>query len=361
MAGDKFAVVDDAMEAREIAQKRQRLEREAQEPSEPEGHRRSKTSCRAAQGRAEWRTLRIIIKADQGGPAEALADALGQLCTSEVQVDVIHRGVGAITESDILLAKASGAIILGFHVRPDNNARATAEREGVDVRTYRIIYEAVEDVRNALEGLLKPEEREVVLGEAEVRELFKVRKVGTIAGCSVRSGVISGPPRRASSATASRSIPATSSSLKRFKDDVREVREGFECGIGIENFNDLKVGDVIESFRMEEVKRTLAGSAASGGRLGCRRSRSSPATSTRVDPHHDHRRTNLGPPPSRLPVAEGQAQRAEAALLGAPAVAQRVGRGDGPPGPLAARRDRVCRRGHRRARWSRRFCARPIG
>ena len=134
--------------------------------------------------------LRIIIKADQGGPAEALADALAQLSTGEVRVDVVHRGVGAITESDVLLAKASGAIILGFHVRPDSNARAAAEREQVDVRTYRIIYEAVEDVRNALEGLLKPEERETVLGEAEVLQLFKVSKVGTIAGCMVRSGVI---------------------------------------------------------------------------------------------------------------------------------------------------------------------------
>ena len=134
--------------------------------------------------------LRIIIKADQGGPAEALADALAQLSTSEVRVDVVHRGVGAITESDILLAKASGAIVLGFHVRPDSNARAAAEREQVDVRTYRIIYEAVEDVRNALEGLLKPEERETVLGEAEVLQLFKVSKVGTIAGCMVRSGTI---------------------------------------------------------------------------------------------------------------------------------------------------------------------------
>ncbi len=164
----------------------------------------------------------------------------------------------------MLLAKASGAIVLGFHVRPDSNARATAEREQVDVRTYRIIYEAVEDVRNALEGLLKPEERETVLGEAEVLQLFKVSKVGTIAGCTVRSGVIQ---RTAKARVIRDGVPVYTgsvSSLKRFKDDVREVREGLECGIGIENFNDLKVGDRIESFRMEEVKRTLAGSAASG-------------------------------------------------------------------------------------------------
>jgi translation initiation factor IF-2 len=211
--------------------------------------------------------LRIIIKADQGGPAEALADALAQLTTSEVRVDVVHRGVGAITESDILLAKASGAIVLGFHVRPDSNARAAAEREQVDVRTYRIIYEAVEDVRNALEGLLKPEERETVLGEAEVLQLFKVSKVGTIAGCMVRSGTIQRTAKARVTRDGTPVYTGTLSSLKRFKDDVREVREGLECGIGIENFNDLKVGDRIESFRMEEIKRTLqpAASGESGG------------------------------------------------------------------------------------------------
>ena len=187
-AGDTFAVVTDAVEAREIAQKRQRLEREAQNRRTARGGTLEDFSRALKEG--EVSTLRIIIKADQGGPAEALADALAQLGTGEVRVDVVHRGVGAITESDVLLAKASGAIVLGFHVRPDSNARAAAEREQVDVRTYRIIYEAVEDVRNALEGLLKPEERETVLGEAEVLQLFKVSKVGTIAGCTVRSGVI---------------------------------------------------------------------------------------------------------------------------------------------------------------------------
>jgi translation initiation factor IF-2 len=258
-AGDTFVVVTDAVEAREIAQKRQRLEREAQNRRSQKGTSLEDFSRALKEG--EVSTLRIIIKADQGGPAEALADALAQLGTGEVRVDVVHRGVGAITESDILLAKASGAIVLGFHVRPDSNARAAAEREQVDVRTYRIIYEAVEDVRNALEGLLKPEERETVLGEAEVLQLFKVSKVGTIAGCSVRSGVI----QRTAKARVIRDgvsvYTGALSSLKRFKDDVREVREGLECGIGIENFNDLKVGDRIESFRMEEIKRTLSASA----------------------------------------------------------------------------------------------------
>jgi translation initiation factor IF-2 len=259
-AGDSFAVVTDAVEAREIAQKRQRLEREAQNRRSQRGGTLEDISRALKEG--EVSSLRIIIKADQGGPAEALADALAQLSTSEVRVDVVHRGVGAITESDVLLAKASGAIVLGFHVRPDSNARTAAERESVDVRTYRIIYEAVEDVRNALEGLLKPEEKETVLGEAEVLQLFKVSKVGTIAGCSVRSGTIQRTAKARIIRDGSVVYTGNLASLKRFKDDVREVREGLECGIGIENFNDLKVGDRIESFKMEEVKRTLQPEAA---------------------------------------------------------------------------------------------------
>jgi len=263
-AGDTFSVMADAGAARVIAQKRQRLEREAQ-------HRRSgrvKTLEDFMAERAEGgaATLRIIIKADQGGPAEALADALAQLSTPEVKVEVVHRGVGAITDSDVLLAKASNAIIIGFHVRPDSNARASAEREKVEIRTYRIIYEAVEEVRGAMEGLLAPEKKEVVLGEAEVRQTFKIAKVGTIAGCFVRSGVI---PRTARVRVIRDGVEVYEGgigSLKRFKDDVREVREGFECGIGIENFNDVKVGDLIEAYRIEEVARSLdVGSAAKGG------------------------------------------------------------------------------------------------
>src|SRR6266550_4043820 len=255
-AGDSFLAMDDAAAAREIAQKRQRLEREAQ-------HRRSgrvKTledfMAEAAEGGVA--TLRIIIKADQGGPAEALADALAQLSTSEVKVEVVHRGVGAITESDVLLAKASGAIIVGFHVRPDSNARAAADRERVEIRTYRIIYEAVEEVKLAMEGLLAPEKKEVVLGEAEVRQIFKIAKIGTIAGCFVRSGVIPRTGRVRVIRNGVEVYDGTLASLKRFKDDVREVREGFECGIGIENFNDVKVGDLIESYRIEEVARSLS-------------------------------------------------------------------------------------------------------
>jgi translation initiation factor IF-2 len=262
-AGDTFLVVADANEAREIAQKRQRLEREAQNRRGARGGTLEDFSRALKEGQVTQ--LKIIIKADQGGPAEALADALAQLSNAEVRVDVIHRGVGAITESDVLLAKASGAIILGFHVRPDANARATAERESVDVRTYRIIYEAVEDVRAALEGLLKPEQRESVLGDAEVLQVFKVSKVGTIAGCTVRSGVIQRTAKVRVVRDGTLIYTGGISSLKRFKDDVKEVREGLECGIGIENFNDLKVGDRIEAFRIEEIKRTLQPAAGATG------------------------------------------------------------------------------------------------
>ncbi len=259
-AGDTFLGMSDAVEAREIAQKRQRLEREAQNRRTARGGTLEDISRALKEGAVSQ--LRIIIKADQGGPAEALADSLAQLGTGEVRVDVVHRGVGQISESDVLLAKASGAIILGFHVRPDANARAAAEREGVDIRTYRIIYEAVEDVRNALEGLLKPEQRETILGEAEVLELFKVTRVGTIAGSRVTQGIIT---RTASVRVVRDGVAVYTgalSSLKRFKDDAKEVREGLECGIGVENFNDLKVGDRIEAFKTEEIKRTLAASAA---------------------------------------------------------------------------------------------------
>ncbi|TMA24538.1 MAG: translation initiation factor IF-2, partial [Deltaproteobacteria bacterium] len=249
-------VVEEATSSREIAQRRQRLDREAKSRRTGRGVSLEDFMAQTAPG--QGRKLQIVIKADQGGPAEALADALEQLSTTEVQVEIIHRGVGAISESDIQLAKASGAVIIGFHVRPDNNARTAAEREGVDIKLYRIIYEAVNDVRAALEGMLRPEQREVVIGEAQVREVFKISKVGTIAGCIVRHGVINRQSRVRVVRDGVEIYEGAIASLKRFKDDVREVREGFECGIGIENFNDVKVNDVIECFRTEQVARTLA-------------------------------------------------------------------------------------------------------
>jgi translation initiation factor IF-2 len=261
MAGDQMLVVTDANAAREIAQRRERLDREAK------SRRTSKTalsleSFMAQATAGEKRSLKILIKADQGGPAEALADALVQLSNAEVQVEVVQRAVGAVTESDILFAKAAQAIILGFHVRPDTKARAAAEREGVDIRLYKIIYEAVNDVKAALEGMLRPEVKEVILGEAEVREVFKVSRVGTIAGCSVRSGIINRKQRVRVIRDGVEVFEGAISSLKRFKDDVAEVRDGFECGIGVENFNDVKVGDVIECFKTESVARLLSDTAA---------------------------------------------------------------------------------------------------
>jgi translation initiation factor IF-2 len=261
MAGDQLLVVEDATAARDVAQRRQRLDREAKSRRTSRGGV-SLEDFMAQSAGGEQRNLRILIKADQGGPAEALADALAQMSTAEVKVEVVHRGVGAISESDILLAKASGAIIIGFHVRPDNNARTAAEREGVDIRLYRIIYEAVNDVRAALEGLLRPEEREVISGEAEVREVFKISRIGTIAGCSVRSGIINRQGRVRVIRNGVEVYDGTIASLRRFKEDVREVREGFECGISVENFNDIKVGDVIEAYRTEEVARTLESTTA---------------------------------------------------------------------------------------------------
>jgi len=256
MAGDQLLVVDDATAAREIAQRRERLDREAKSRRTTRGVVSLEDfMSQAAAG--QKRQLRLVIKADQGGPAEALADALQQLSNNEVQVEIIHRAVGAIAESDILLAKAAGAIIIGFHVRPDNNARNAAEREGVDIKLYRIIYEAVADVKAALEGMLRPEEREVVFGEAEVRETFKVARVGTIAGCIVRSGIINRKGRIRVIRDGIEIYDGAIASLRRFKDDVNEVKEGYECGIGIENFNDLKIGDVFECYRTEEVARTL--------------------------------------------------------------------------------------------------------
>jgi len=262
-AGDKFSAVKEAVDAREIAQKRQRLDREAEHRRTSKAVSLEDLSRQIESGQAE--ALKIIIKADQGGPAEALADAFAQLSTEEVTVEIVHRGVGAVSESDVLLAKASGAVIVGFHVRPDANARASAEREKVDIRTYRVIYDAVEDVRSALEGMLSPEEKETVFGEVEVREIFKISGVGTIAGCYVRSGLVRRGLKIRVVRDAVEVYDGEMASLKRFKDDVKEVKEGLECGIGVENFNDIKVGDVLEAYQIEQVARTLEPTGASKG------------------------------------------------------------------------------------------------
>jgi translation initiation factor IF-2 len=257
-AGDLLAAMD-AVRASEIATTRQRLEREKQLRIKGRGVKLTDISKLLAQGEQAY--LNLIIKGDVDGSVQALSDALAQLSTPEVQVEVIHRAVGAINESDVLLATTSGAIIIGFHVRPDANARAIATREGVDIRLYSIIYEAVEDVRSALEGMLQPEEKEVLLGEAEVRQIFKVPRIGTVAGCYVREGVIDRRSRVRVVRDGVQVYEGEIASLKRFKDDVREVREGFECGLSVAGYNDLKVGDRIECYRVESVARTLAGAA----------------------------------------------------------------------------------------------------
>jgi translation initiation factor IF-2 len=257
-AGDNQVVME-ADRASEIAGTRQRLEREKQLRIKSRGVKLTDISRMLAEGKTA--TLNLIIKGDVDGSVQALSDSLLQLGTNEVQVDVIHRGVGAINESDVLLATTAGAIVIGFHVRPTAEARSTAAREGVDIKLYNIIYEAVEDVRSALEGMLAPEEKEVLLGVAEVRQLFKVPRVGTVAGCYVTEGVLDRKGRVRVVRDAVQVYEGELGSLKRFKDDVREVREGFECGLNVEGFNDVKVGDHIECYRVESVARTLAGAA----------------------------------------------------------------------------------------------------
>jgi len=261
-AGDTLQVMD-ADKAAEVAQNRSRLEREKQLRVKERGLKLGDFSQLVADGGEG--VLPLVIKSDVDGSVQAVSDALEQLSTDEVQVEIIHRGVGAVNESDILLAETAGAVVVGFRVRPDSGARKEAERAGIEINTYDVIYNAVDDIRDALEGMLSPEQRETVLGAAEVRELFRIKRVGTIAGCYVTDGVIE---RKGQARLVRDGIVVYEgdfSSLKRFKDDVKEVREGFECGIGIENFNDIKVGDVIECFRVEEIARTLSGSAESSG------------------------------------------------------------------------------------------------
>jgi len=258
-AGDQMVAMEPDRAA-EVAQTRQRLDREKRMRIKSHGLKLTDLSKLLARG--ERVTLPLVIKGDVDGSVQALSDALQQLSTTDVQVQVIHGGVGAINESDVLLASTSGAIVIGFHVRPTGEARGVAEREDVDIRLYNIIYEAVDEVRAAMEGLLSPEEREVMLGTAEVRQLFKVPRVGTVAGCMVTHGVLDRRGRIRVIRDAVQVYEGELESLKRFKDDAREVREGFECGLNIRNFNDVKVGDVLECYRVEEVARTLAGAAA---------------------------------------------------------------------------------------------------
>ena len=197
----------------------------------------------------------MIVKADVQGSVEAVQSSLEKLSNEEVRVKCIHGGVGAITSTDILLASASNAIIIGFNVRPDASARTQAEKDGVDIRLYRIIYQAIEDIEKAMKGMLEPVFEEVVLGHAEVRETFKVSAIGTIAGCMVQDGKLL---RNCEVRLLRDNVVVYEghlASLKRFKDDVKEVVSGFECGLSLENYNDIKIGDVVEAFTQEEVKQ----------------------------------------------------------------------------------------------------------
>jgi translation initiation factor IF-2 len=254
-SGEVFTALDDEREARDIASRRHAVAREHQFRAEKTTSLSEIYSKITQEGATE---LRMIIKGDVHGSVEAVSEALGKLSTSEVAVRVIRQAVGQITESDVLLAQASDAIVVGFNVRPDNRAREIAQTGNVEIRLYDIIYKAVEDVRQALEGMLKPEEREVVLGTAEVREVFKLSKSGTIAGCMITSGNI---PRTARVRLVRDGVTLWTGrigSLRRFKDDVKEVAQGFECGIGLDGYNDLKTSDVIEAFTIETLARTLS-------------------------------------------------------------------------------------------------------
>lgn len=252
--GDQFVVLDDEREAREIAQKRHQIQRE-QSLRQRKHITLDEIGRRLALG--DFQELNLIVKADVGGSVEALSDSLLKLSTEEVAVNIIHTGVGAITESDVMLASASDAVVIGFQVRPMPTARLLAEREEIDIRTYSIIYDAISNVRDALEGLLSPEKSEKTLGNAEVRETFKVPKVGTVAGCLVTEGKIKRSDRVRLIRDGVVIYEGTLSSLKRFKDDVREVQNGFECGIGMENYDDIKVGDQFEAYEIIETARKL--------------------------------------------------------------------------------------------------------
>ena len=253
-AGDKFNVMDNEREARNIANKREQLARE-------QGLRTQKHITLDEIGRriaiGNFQELNLIVKGDVDGSIEALSDALIKLSTEEIQVNIKHKAVGQISESDILLAAASEAIVVGFQVRPSLNARKLAEKEQIDIRLYSIIYDAINEIRAAMEGMLSPEIKEEITGTVEVLEVFKITKVGTVAGCIVRDGKVTRNSKVRIIRDGIVIYTGTLGSLKRFKEDVKEVKNGYECGLNIENFNDIKVGDHIEAFQEVEVAKQL--------------------------------------------------------------------------------------------------------
>ena len=252
-AGEKFKVMLDEKEAKSIANKREQLIR-------IQGIKTQKHLTLEEIGRriaiGSFKELNVIVKGDVDGSVEALSDSLIKLSTEKVRVNVIHKAVGAISESDVLLAEASDAVIIGFQVRPSTEARKSAEREGIEIRLYSVIYDAINEVKDGLEGMLEPEKKEEVTATAEVKQTFKISKVGTIAGCLVRDGKLTKSKIRL---IRDGIVVYTGemSSLQRGKDQVKEVQAGMECGVGIENFNDIKIGDIIEAFHIVEIKQTL--------------------------------------------------------------------------------------------------------
>ncbi len=253
-AGDKFNIMSSDAEAREIATKRGQILRE-QTIRTKKHITLDEIGRRLAIG--SFKELNVILKGDVDGSIEALSDSLQKLSTEEVQVNILHKAVGQISESDVLLASASDAVIIGFQVRPSASARVLAETEEIEIRLYSIIYDAINELKDAMEGLLEPTEEEVITGNIEVREVFKITKIGTVAGCMVTDGMV----KRSNKVRLVRDgivmYTGNINQLKRFKDDVTEVKKGYECGISIKSFNDIQVGDVIEGFETREVKRTL--------------------------------------------------------------------------------------------------------
>ena len=253
-AGDRFHVLEDEREAKQIAAKRSQLQRE-QSVRTQRHITLDEIGRRIALG--DFQELNIILKGDVDGSVEALTDSFQKLSTDEIQVNIIHKGVGAITESDVLLASASDAIIIGFNVRPMGNARTIADKEEIDIRTYSIIYDAINDLKDAMEGMLSPEMKEEITGNAEIRETFKISKMGTIAGCMVTSGKIFRNSRIRLIRDGVVIYTGELASLKRFKDDVKEVSKGYDCGLQIKNYNDIREGDIVEAFQEVAVKKKL--------------------------------------------------------------------------------------------------------
>jgi len=253
-AGDKFSVFEDEKEAKQIAAKRTQLQRE-QSVRTQRHITLDEIGRRIALG--DFQELNIILKGDVDGSVEALTDSFQKLSTEEIQVNIIHKGVGAITESDVLLASASDAIIIGFNVRPTGNARQLADKEEIDIRNYSIIYDAINDVKDAMEGMLSPEMKEEITGNAEIRETYKISKVGTIAGCMVTDGKIIKNAGIRLIRDGVVVFTGVLASLKRFKDDAKEVSKGYDCGMQIKNYNDIKEGDIIECYQEIAVKKKL--------------------------------------------------------------------------------------------------------